>query len=90
MNVNLSGLDSGTPSAPPIKRPPKSKGSMCCDFGQVIEAGLQLVIMLTPIRSFFKVTTQDWGEWLFAILTGLGSLVVSVIVKLATRYAPQT
>ncbi len=46
--------------------------------------------MLTPVRDFFKVVAQDWGEWLFAILTGIGSLAIAVLVKLATRYDPQS
>lgn len=53
--------------------------------GQVIEVGLQLGIMLTPVRTFFKVEEQDWGEWLFALVTGFGSLIVALLVKLATR-----
>ena len=50
-------------------------------------AVLQLVIMFTPLSIFFNVDYQNWAEWLFAILAGAGSLVVSFIVKLVARYA---
>lgn len=71
-------------------------GTCCCRYptkkgglhGQVIEVGLQLVIMLSPIRTFFKVGEQDWGEWLFALVTGFGSLIVALLVKLVTRCSP--
>ena len=43
---------------------------------------MQVVIMVTPVGTFFKVTTQNWEEWLFAIALGAGSLAVSLAVKL--------
>jgi Ca2+-transporting ATPase len=45
----------------------------------------QLIIMLTPVRGFFKVVGQSWGEWLFAVGVGAGCMVWAVAVKLATR-----
>jgi hypothetical protein len=45
----------------------------------------QLVIMLTPVRYFFKVVSQSWEEWLFAVAIGAGCMLWAVAVKLATR-----
>ena len=45
----------------------------------------QLVIMLTPVRTFFKVVGQSWEEWLFAVAIGAGCMVWALVVKLLTR-----
>ena len=50
-----------------------------------IIVGLQLIIMLTPVASFFSVTKQAGGEWLFALVVGSGSLLVSVATKAIVR-----
>lgn len=49
----------------------------------------QVVIMVTPVGTFFKVDTQNWQEWLFAIALGAGSLLVALAVKLISRRALQ-
>ena len=46
--------------------------------------------MVTPVGSFFKVDTQNWQEWLFAIALGAGSLLVALAVKLISRRACTT
>ena len=48
---------------------------------------LQLIIMLTPIRQFFKVDYQTWYEWVIAIALGVGALLWAFIVKLVSRWA---
>ena len=48
---------------------------------------LQLIIMLTPIRQFFKVDDQTWYEWLIAIALGVGALLWAFTVKLVSRWA---
>ncbi|BDA43546.1 probable calcium-transporting ATPase 11, plasma membrane-t [Coccomyxa sp. Obi] len=54
-----------------------------------IEAILQVIIMVTPINTFFRVSTQNWQEWLFAIALGAGSIPVAIIIKLLSRlFAP--
>ena len=51
----------------------------------VLIIGLQLIIMLTPVSSFFSVTHQNWGEWLFALAVGFGSLFVALATKALVR-----
>jgi Ca2+-transporting ATPase len=51
----------------------------------IVEVVLQLIIMFTPARVIFKVKTQNWQEWLFALALGAGSLLVALITKLVTR-----
>ena len=51
---------------------------------------LQLIIMLTPIRQFFKVDYQTWYEWVIAIALGVGALLWAFIVKLVSRWAWHT
>ena len=51
----------------------------------IIIVGLQLVIMLTPVASFFSVTKQAGSEWLFALVIGAGSLLVSIATKGVVR-----
>ena len=50
-------------------------------------AGRQVVIMLTPVRRIFHCEEQNGWEWLYAILTGAGSLLVALVTKLVTRCA---
>lgn len=50
-----------------------------------IIVGLQIVIMLTPVGKFFSVTKQSGMEWLFAIVVGSGSLLVSIATKGVVR-----
>ncbi|DBB18563.1 hypothetical protein WJX82_010215 [Trebouxia sp. C0006] len=50
-----------------------------------IIVSLQLIIMLTPVASFFSVTKQAGSEWLFALVLGFGSLLVSVATKAVVR-----
>ncbi len=45
----------------------------------------QVIIMVTPINTFFRVSTQNWQEWLFAIALGAGAIPVAIIVKLLSR-----
>ncbi len=47
----------------------------------------QLLIMLTPIRGIFHCEQQNGYEWAFAVLTGAGSLLVSLATKLFSRCA---
>ena len=49
---------------------------------------VQIVIMVTPLSTFFKVEHQDWKEWLFAIALGAGSLLMAVAVKFVSRFLP--
>ncbi|KAK9829300.1 hypothetical protein WJX72_005021 [[Myrmecia] bisecta] len=51
----------------------------------IITVILQVIIMLTPVSSFFKVQPQNAGEWLFAIATGVGALIVALVVKFVSR-----
>lgn len=46
---------------------------------------MQLVIMMTPVRVFFKVKQQNWQEWLFAIGTGAASMPLAFITKLIAK-----
>jgi len=48
---------------------------------------LQVIIMLTPVNTFFTVYYQSWHEWLFAIGVAAGCMLVSLLVKLISRYA---
>lgn len=50
-----------------------------------IIVSLQIIIMLTPVASFFSVTKQAGSEWLFALVIGFGSLLVSVATKAVVR-----
>ena len=50
-----------------------------------IVVGLQLIIMLTPIATFFRVTHQTGLEWLFAVGVGAVSLPLALVTKLITR-----
>ncbi len=50
-----------------------------------IIVGLQLIIMLTPFASFFSVTKQAGTEWAFALVIGVGSLLVSIATKAVVR-----
>lgn len=49
---------------------------------------VQVIIMLTPVNTFFSVSWQSWPEWLVAISLGAGSLLVAFITKLLSRSAP--
>ena len=51
----------------------------------IIVVGLQLIIMLTPLATFFRVTHQSGLEWLFAIGVGAVSLPLALLTKLITR-----
>eukprot|EP00891_Asterochloris_glomerata_P007553 jgi/Astpho2/7553/e_gw1.00115.5.1_t len=53
-----------------------------------IEIALQVVIMVTPLSTFFKVVCQDWREWLFAIALGAGSLLMAMAIKFVSRFLP--
>lgn len=44
----------------------------------------QVIIMLTPVRRIFHCEEQNGWEWLYAILTGAGSLLVALATKLVT------
>lgn len=46
---------------------------------------LQVIIMLTPVNTFFTVYYQTWQEWLFAIGAAAGCMLVSLLVKLISR-----
>lgn len=46
---------------------------------------VQLIIMMTPVRIFFRVQSQSWAEWLFAIGVGAGALPLSLLARLASR-----
>ena len=46
---------------------------------------LQIVIMMTPVRIFFKVRYQSWEEWLFALAAGAGSLPIALLTKLISK-----
>ena len=46
---------------------------------------LQIVIMLTPVGKCFSVTKQSGMEWLFALVIGSGSLLVSIATKAVVR-----
>ena len=50
-----------------------------------IIVALQIVIMLTPVGKFFSVTKQSGMEWLFALVIGSGSLLVSIATKVVVR-----
>ena len=50
-------------------------------------AGPQVIIMTTPIAHFFRCAHQDGFMWLFAVGVGAGSLLVSFLTKVLTRYA---
>ena len=43
-----------------------------------------MIIMLTPVRRIFHCEEQNGFEWLYAILTGAGSLLVALATKLIT------
>ena len=47
--------------------------------------GLQLIIMLTPLATFFRVTHQSGLEWAFAVGVGAVSLPLALLTKLVTR-----
>ena len=51
----------------------------------VIIVVLQVIIMLTPVGHFFSVTKQSGMEWLFALVIGSGSLLVSIATKAVVR-----
>ena len=72
---------------------------MCCTFcaylnpgitcrPSVVMPGVQVVIMVTPLSTFFKVEYQDWKEWLFAIALGAGSLLMAAATKSVSRFLP--
>ena len=44
--------------------------------------------MLTPVRRIFHCEEQNGFEWLYALLTGAGSLLVALATKLVTWCAP--
>ena len=44
--------------------------------------------MLTPVRRIFHCEEQNGFEWLYAMLTGAGSLLVALATKLVTWCAP--
>ena len=46
--------------------------------------GRQVIIMLTPVRRIFHCEEQNGFEWLYAVLTGAGSLLVALATKLVT------
>ena len=50
-----------------------------------IIVALQLIIMLTSVAQFFSVTKQSGNEWLFALVIGAGSLLVSLATKTVVR-----
>ena len=49
---------------------------------------VQVVIMVTPLSTFFKIVCQDWREWLFAIALGAGSLLMAMAIKFVSRFLP--
>ena len=49
---------------------------------------VQIVIMVTPLSTFFKVEYQDWKEWLFALSLGAGSLLMAMAIKIVSRFLP--
>lgn len=55
------------------------------DLAQV---GCQIILMETPVSTFFLVESQTWQEWLFALAVGLGALPLALLTKLAARYPP--
>ena len=46
---------------------------------------LQVIIMLTPIAHFFNAYHQNWQEWLFAVGTGAGCMLLALLVKVFSR-----
>ena len=50
----------------------------------------QVIIMLTPVRRIFHCEEQNGWEWLYALLTGAGSLLVALATKLVTWCALST
>jgi len=46
---------------------------------------LQIIITQTPLSVVFKVSPQNWQEWVFAIAVGAGSMVMCVVGKVAAR-----
>ena len=49
-----------------------------------------MIIMLTPVRRIFHCEEQNGWEWLYALLTGAGSLLVALATKLVTWCALTT
>ena len=52
----------------------------------ILVLGLQLLIMLTPIGQFFRITQQSWEEWMFAIGIGIAALPLCLLTKNFSRY----
>ena len=46
---------------------------------------MQLIIMLTPINTFFTVSHQIWQEWVFALGVAAGCMLLSLFVKVISR-----
>ena len=61
--------------------------SMTCRLLRVVLT-VQVIIMVTPLSTFFKVEYQDWKEWLFAIALGAGSLLMAMAIKFVSRFLP--
>jgi hypothetical protein len=45
------------------------------------------IIFMELLGGIFKVTSQNWKEWLAAIAIGAGSMVVAFLTKAVTRCA---
>jgi hypothetical protein len=53
----------------------------------LVTVGLQLVIMMTPMGTFFKVIPISGLEWAISVGVGLGAVLVSFLTRLITRLA---
>lgn len=42
---------------------------------------VQLLIMQTPIGNVFKVESQTFGEWVSALMLGIGCVIVSQLLR---------
>ncbi|WIA22054.1 hypothetical protein OEZ85_004399 [Tetradesmus obliquus] len=54
----------------------------------LVTAGLQVIIMQTPVGRFFKVIPINGVEWGVSIAIGLSAVPVSVLTRLLSRFLP--
>jgi Ca2+-transporting ATPase len=47
--------------------------------------GLQVLIMFTPMRTFFKVDALNGWEWLFSLIVGIGVIPFSTLIRFVLR-----
>eukprot|EP00879_Flechtneria_rotunda_P003828 GHRR01004068.1.p1 GENE.GHRR01004068.1~~GHRR01004068.1.p1 ORF type:complete len:993 (+),score=315.28 GHRR01004068.1:1703-4681(+) len=53
-----------------------------------VTAGLQVIIMQTPVSQFFKVMPINGIEWAVSIAIGLSAVPVSFLTRLISRFLP--